>query len=112
MLRYDDNSDILELGLPALKQECFNRETLISKINNIMNTNSVWTTWIGLAVTLLGMLHFSWFISATQLTTLVNAVISFVGVVVAVIGQYKTHQTVNTLTAIYKATSTVTSSHV
>jgi hypothetical protein len=67
MLQKDDNTDIIELGLPALKQECFNREThFINLTNNKMNfikyiLHSVVGTVILGGVSLLIHLNPSWF---------------------------------------------------
>jgi len=49
-------------------------------------------TWVGLIITVLGMLGLGDLVNNEQLTTLINAILQIVGIVIAVYGNYKAHQ--------------------
>ena len=91
---------IMKEGIIASLQEWNDEKPHFINSNLTYNSmNSVYTTWVGIIVFVLGSLHFGYLINAEQLGNIVNAVSVIVGTVIAVVGQYKTHQLVASIVA-------------
>lgn len=54
-------------------------------------------TWIGLTLTVAGMLGISYLFTGVQLADLIDGVIKVAGVLLAIYGNYKSHQQIKTL---------------
>lgn len=49
-------------------------------------------TWIGLIVTVMGMLGLGYLVSADQIAQFIDLILKVVGIAMAVYGNYKAHQ--------------------